>query len=60
MYAASSGKDAVVAKLLEAGADISLKNFDDFTALDMASSLGCLQLLRQAEKQPLQYSESGI
>lgn len=48
MYAASSGKDAVVERLLEAGADISLMNLDDYTALDMASSIGCLNLLRNA------------
>lgn len=46
MYAASSGKDSVVKKLLEAGASVDLMNLDDFTALDMASSLECLNLLR--------------
>lgn len=53
MYAASSGKHKVVEKLLEAGADISLANLDDFTALDMAASLECLNLLRQAERQAI-------
>jgi ankyrin repeat protein len=48
MYAASSGKTAVVARLLEAGADTGLQNQDDFTALDMAANLACLQLLRTA------------
>lgn len=46
MYAASSGKDSVVKKLLDAGASTDLMNLDDFTALDMASSLECLNLLR--------------
>ncbi|MBS1212807.1 MAG: putative thiosulfate sulfurtransferase rhodanese-like domain/ankyrin repeat [Proteobacteria bacterium] len=46
MYAASSGKTAVVARLLEAGADIRIRSQDDFTALDMAANLECLQLLR--------------
>lgn len=48
MYASSAGKDAVVEKLLEAGADIGLMNFDDYTALDMAATMGCLTLLRNA------------
>ena len=48
MYASSSGKDAVVEKLLEAGADIGLMNLDDYTALDMAATIGCLNLLRNA------------
>ncbi len=48
MYAASSGKDAVVKKLLKAGASVDLRNLDDFTALDMASTLECLNLLRRS------------
>lgn len=50
MYAASAGKTAVVAALLLAGADPSLQTLDDFTALDMAGNLECLQLLRNAAK----------
>lgn len=50
MYAASSGKTAVVAKLLEAGADNHLKTLDDFTALDMAANIECLDMLRAAVK----------
>ena len=39
---------ALVARLLELGADPQLKSQDDFTALDMCASLDCLRLLRQA------------
>jgi ankyrin repeat protein len=46
MYAASTGKDAVVQTLLAAGANDKLKSLDDFTALDVAATLDCLQLLR--------------
>jgi ankyrin repeat protein len=48
MYAASVGKDAVVQALLAAGANSTLKSLDDYTALDMAATLPCLQLLRKA------------
>lgn len=48
MYGASASKPQVVAALLEAGADPSIKSLDDFTALDMAASIECLQLLRRA------------
>ena len=48
MYAASAGKDAVVKALLAAGANRELKSLDDYTALDMAATLPCLQLLRGA------------
>ncbi|MDO8767301.1 MAG: ankyrin repeat domain-containing protein [Burkholderiaceae bacterium] len=50
MYAASSGKPVVVATLLELGANPRLVSQDDFTALDMASSRECLQLLRAAAR----------
>jgi thiosulfate/3-mercaptopyruvate sulfurtransferase len=50
MYAASAGKHEVVAALLLEGADIELKTVDDFTALDMAATFECLQLLRAAER----------
>ena len=50
MYAASSGKGAVVAQLLAAGAQWAVPNQDDLTALDMAASLECLQLLRAASQ----------
>lgn len=47
VYAASSGKHRVVKQLLDAGADSALKTQDDFTALDLASTMQCLQLLRR-------------
>lgn len=50
MYAASTGKAHVVEALLAAGAATHLKTLDDFSALDMAASLACLQLLRDAER----------
>lgn len=46
MYASSTGKDAVVQTLLANGANAALKSLDDFTALDVAATIGCLQLLR--------------
>lgn len=49
-YASSSGKHAVVAQLLQAGANPLLTTQDDFSALDLAASRACLQLLRQAMK----------
>lgn len=53
MYAASTGKHAVLQKLLDAGADPGLKTLDDFSALDMAASIECLRLLRRVEKEML-------
>jgi rhodanese-related sulfurtransferase len=50
MYAASSSKPEVLQALLEMGADPSIQTQDDFTALDMAVSLPCLQLLRAATR----------
>ncbi len=50
MYAASSGKAQVTATLLELGANPHLVTQDDFSALDMAASLECLQLLRAATR----------
>lgn len=48
MYAASSGKEAIVKLLIDAGADVSIKNPDDFTALDLAVTPKILKLLRDA------------
>lgn len=53
MYASSAGKAEVVRRLLRAGADITLRSLDDYTALDMASTLDCLRLLREAERRAL-------
>lgn len=50
MYAASASKHQVVERLLVAGANTNLKTLDDFTALDMAASLECLNLLRRVTK----------
>jgi ankyrin repeat protein len=50
MYAASSSKPEVVQALLEAGADPFIQTQDDYTALDMAASLPCLQILREATR----------
>jgi uncharacterized protein len=50
MYAASSGKHAVVATLLDLGADPHRVSQDDFSALDMAANIECLQLLRAATR----------
>ena len=57
MYAASTGKHAVVEKLLAAGANPQLKMLDDFSALDMAATIECLRLLRRVEKGLLQAVE---
>jgi rhodanese-related sulfurtransferase len=51
MYASSSSKPGIVAMLLELGADPFIRTQDDFSAMDMAASLECLQLLRAATKQ---------
>jgi rhodanese-related sulfurtransferase len=54
MYAASTGKHAVVEMLLASGADSRLTTLDDFSALDMAATIECLRLLRSVEKERLQ------
>jgi rhodanese-related sulfurtransferase len=50
MYASSSSKPEIVRVLLALGADPSIQTPDDYTALDMAASIECLQLLRTATK----------
>lgn len=50
MYGASTGKAVVVERLLAAGADTELQTLDGFTALDMAATIECLTLLRQAAR----------
>jgi len=47
MYVSSNSKPDLVKLLLDKGANPKLKNFDDFSALDLAASLACLKLLRQ-------------
>lgn len=48
MYAASNGKTEWVRFLLEKGADTTLKSLDDYSALDLASNIESLRLLRKA------------
>ncbi|MGV0977072.1 MAG: ankyrin repeat domain-containing protein, partial [Azonexus sp.] len=48
MYVSSNSKPDLVKLLLEKGADPKLKNYDEFTALDLAASVSCLKLLRTA------------
>lgn len=48
MFAASSGRAEAVAQLLAAGADPLLETDLGLTALDMASSIECLDLMRGA------------
>lgn len=50
MYVASNSKPDLVNLLLVRGANEKLRNFDDFSALDLAASLECLRLLKQAAK----------
>ena len=48
MYVASNSKPDLVQLLLNNGANPALKNFDDFSALDLAASMACLKLLKKA------------
>ncbi|HUI19583.1 MAG TPA: ankyrin repeat domain-containing protein [Methylocella sp.] len=50
MYAASTGKAAVVERLLLSGAGMTQETLDGFTALDMAATIECLTLLRNAAR----------
>lgn len=50
MYAASAGKAEVVARLLRHGADPRPETLDGFSALDLASTRECLDLLRLATR----------
>ena len=47
MYVSSNSKADLVQLLLDNGADPRLRNFDEFSALDLAASVQCLKLLRQ-------------
>jgi hypothetical protein len=46
-HAACSIVDPVVFRRRR-GAGLTLKNFDDFTAIDLAASVECLRLVRKA------------
>ncbi len=48
MYVSSNSKPDLVKLLLDNGANPRLKNFDDFSARDLAASRECLSLLRSA------------
>lgn len=48
MYASSAGKSQWVKFFLDRGAKTQLKSLDDFTALDLASTIDCLRLLKSA------------
>lgn len=48
MYVSSNGKAELVRLLLANGADPALRNLDDFSALDLASTVDCLRLLKMA------------
>lgn len=50
-YCASSGKSDLIRQLLDAGANPELMTLDDFTALELASNMACLQLLKAAKNQ---------
>jgi ankyrin repeat protein len=50
IYCASAGKTPFVRLLLEAGANSELMTLDDFTALELASNMACLKLLKVARK----------
>ena len=46
MYTASSNRPELLKLLLEAGADPQVRNYDDMRAVELASSMACLKLLR--------------
>ena len=48
IYSASAGRDEMVKMLLEEGANPFLKTLDDFSALDVASTIGILRMLKKA------------
>lgn len=50
MYAASAGKSGVLERLLARGAATTPETLDGFTALDLASTVECLTILRRAVK----------
>nr|CAA64927.1 ORF5 [Nostoc sp. PCC 7120 = FACHB-418] len=50
MYAASAGKTEVVKLLLQYHPNLYLRNLDDFQAIDFASNVEVLRLLKNATK----------
>ncbi len=49
MYACSAGKPDWVKYFLGKGADITIESFDGFNALDLASNIECLRLMKAAK-----------
>ncbi|WP_427163037.1 ankyrin repeat domain-containing protein [Aliinostoc sp. HNIBRCY26] len=50
MYAASSGKAEVLRLLLQYHPNLNLKNLDDYRAIDFASTIEVLRILKNAAK----------
>jgi hypothetical protein len=50
MYAASAGKTEVVKLLLQHNPNLNLKNLDDYKAIDFASNVEVLRILKNATK----------
>lgn len=50
MYGASAGKTAVVKLLLQHNPNLNLQNLDDYQAIDFASNIEVLNLLKKAVK----------
>jgi len=50
MYGASAGKTEVVKLLLQHNPNMNLKNLDDYKAIDFASNIEVLRLLKNASK----------
>jgi thiosulfate/3-mercaptopyruvate sulfurtransferase len=48
IYCASAGKAPLVQLLLDAGANPDLVTLDDFNALELASNMACLRMLKAA------------
>ncbi|MDF5708844.1 MAG: ankyrin repeat domain-containing protein [Nostoc sp. S4] len=58
MYAASAGKTEVVKLLLQHHPNLDLKNLDDYKAIDFASNVEVLRILKNATKQNIGQSLS--
>ena len=50
MYAASAGKTGVAKLLIQHKPNLNLRNFDDCRAIDLASNMEILRLLKNAER----------
>jgi ankyrin repeat protein len=48
IYCASTGKMPLVHLLLDAGANAALMTLDDFTALELAATVHCIRMLKEA------------